>query len=320
MVMDKGVFVADLSDGDQVRGLFAVRERRQVREYKFGTMFDLRVSDRTGRVDVYFFGGRDERSVQELFDSIHEGDVIEVTGSASLYKDSMRITVDPDGGAIQRVESFSIDDFIAHSLKDVDRMMSRINQHIRSIADPDISRLLAAIFSDEAFVSWFRECPASMELHANWIGGLLEHTLNVADTCMALAVQHPEMDRDLLLAGAIVHDLGKLQEYQLGTSIKLTDEGVLLGHIHLGAEMVSRRCEELKVPERIRWKLTHMVLSSHGRLEYGSPRIPQFAEAFALHMADDADAKVEQYLRIKNESARQEGHTWNRRLGQIYLG
>jgi 3'-5' exoribonuclease len=166
----------------------------------------------------------------------------------------------------------------------------------------------------------FKKAPAAMHRHQNYVGGLLEHTLNVVKICQRIHEIHPHLDYSLLLTGAILHDIGKIKEMKMSTSIDISEEGMLLGHITIGVEMLTEKIKKLeRFPMQIKLKLTHMVLSHHGRLEYGSPKTPQFPEAHAVYFADEIDAKVDYLLRLKEEAETEDPWIWKRDIGHIYL-
>ncbi|MBM4237538.1 MAG: HD domain-containing protein [Euryarchaeota archaeon] len=247
-----------------------------------------------------------------------------VRGLVSEYREVLEIGVSPDkGGAFSPVAQteFRIEDFVGSSSKDIAQMMTALASFIGQVGDPMLKSLLSSFFSDERFVERFKTAPASISIHANWIGGLLEHTLNVLQMCDLFSRIYPRMDRDLLLAGAVLHDIGKVEEYRTTTSIDETVDGMLRGHLTIGAEMVAKACDSIPgFPENLKLKLAHMVLSHHCRPEFGSPKAPMFPEAMAVYLADDADSRIEQYVRAKEEAQTEDIFAYSKRLGSIYLG
>lgn len=319
--MGKRHFIKDLVEGGTVDDVFSVKLKKPPREYAKGYMFDLRVSDRTGIINLKFWGPKDPRLVDNIYDPLKVGSVVRVRGKVGSYKDSPEIWVDTDG-EISTVErsGYDISDFVPTTEEDVDQMMSRLNSFIRQVQDPFLSGVLRHFFADEGFVSRFREAPASIQKHSNYVGGLLEHTLAVVEICANLCSLKDRMDRDLLVTGAVLHDIGKIDEYRVTTNIDMSEEGMLLGHIFIGAEQVKEAAESIEgFPARLRHKLVHMVLSSHGKYEYGSPRTPQFPEAVALHYADEMDAKVERYIGLKETARTEDDWTYDPELRHIYL-
>jgi 3'-5' exoribonuclease len=316
-------FLRDLKMGDEVDSLFSVKYKKPFKPYAKGFVFEVRLADRTGEMTAKYWGPNDERAVQAVYGSFEANDVVAVKGKASEYRDTVEISINPDkGGTIGKAApgSFCLTDFVARSSRDVDQMMSFLFAAIRKVQNQHLKALLLQFFGDEAFVQRFKTAPASMWLHANWVGGLVEHTLNVLQICEFLAKQYPKMDRDLLIAGALLHDVGKVEEYEVTTNIDVSEDGMLRGHVVIGAEMVSRACDKVEgMPRNLRLKAVHMVLASHGEPEFGSPKKPQFPEALAVHFADNADSKLEQYITAKEEAQTEDPWTYNKRLGHIYL-
>ena len=321
-VAPKRQFVKDLKEGEEVDSTFSVKFKKPIRKYARGFMFELRLSDRSGEITAKYWGQNDEGAVRKVYESIEPDDVVLVNGLASSYRDVPEIAISPENkGRIVKVELCSVDltDFVDVSDNDLGMMQQEIVQTICTVQNSHLRLLLERIFADE-FLEQFVRAPASMWLHCNWVGGLAEHTLNVMRICEFLSISYPRLDRDLLVAGALMHDIGKVLEYDVKTSIDVSEEGMLRGHIIIGAEMVSRACDSIEgMPDNLRLKIIHMVLSSHGELEMGSPKKPQFPEAVALHFADDIDAKLEQYIAAKDKAQTEDPWVYDKRLGHIYL-
>ncbi len=321
-VAPKRQFVKDLKEGEEVESTFSVKFKKPIRKYARGFMFELRLSDRTGEITAKYWGQNDEGAVRKIYEGFVANDVVLVKGLVGSYRDVPEISVSPENkGGISRIELCSVDltDFVDVSDIDLGMMRQEIVQAIVSIQNSHLRSLLERIFADE-FLDRFVRAPASMWMHCNWVGGLAEHTLNVMRICEFLSISYPRLDRDLLVAGALMHDIGKVLEYEVKTSIDVSEEGMLRGHIIIGAEMVSRVCDQIEgMPDSLRLKIIHMVLSSHGEPEFGSPKKPQFPEAVALHFADDIDAKLEQYIAAKDKAQTEDPWVYDKRLGHIYL-
>ncbi|MDD1773277.1 MAG: HD domain-containing protein [Methanomassiliicoccales archaeon] len=324
VVAGKRQFVKNVALGDEVDDVFSVKYKKPPRKYANGFMFEVRVADRTGDITVKFWGPADEAAVRRIYDTFKDGDVIRVKGQASTYRDVLEISVNVESGGLVmpvQVSEYRYDDFVGSSKRDPDQMMSQLNSFVGKIENPHLQRLLQSFFSDEEFVEKFKRAPASISIHANWIGGLLEHTLNVVNLCDFLTNMYPKLDKDLLLAGAMLHDIGKVIEYTVTTNIDESTDGMLRGHIVAGAEMITRACDNIQdFPENLKLKMAHMILSHHGKPEHGSPKRPQFPEAAVVNLADDMDAQIEQYVRVKEEAQTDDQWTYSKRLGLIYLG
>lgn len=323
-MVGKRQFVRNVALGDEVDDVFSVKYKKPPRRYANGLMFEVRVADRTGEITAKFWGPADEASVRKIYDAFKAGDVIRVKGQAATYRDVMEISVNAESGGLVKpvlAAEYRYDDFVGSSEKDPDQMMTQLNSYVKKVENPHLQRLLSSFFSDEEFVDKFKRAPASISIHANWIGGLLEHTLNVTSICDFLTKRYPKLDRDLLLSGAVLHDIGKVIEYSVTTNIDESTDGMLRGHIVAGAEMITKTCEKIPdFPENLKLKMAHMILSHHGKPEQGSPKRPQFPEAAVVNLADDMDAQIEQYIRAKEEAQTEDHWIYNKRLGLIYLG
>jgi len=317
-------YVSELSDGDVVESLFAVKYKKPPKAYKgkAGSWFELRLADKTGEITAKYWGGPDEEKTQEVYAGFATGDVVRLKGQVTKFNESLEVAIDGQTGAVARAleGSYELEDFLPRTEKDVSGMWLALTQKAAAVGNEHLNALLAEFLGDKAFADSFKKCPGSMSRHQNWVGGLLEHTLNVAAVCERVAELHPSVDKDLLAAGAILHDVGKISEYEVTTSIDVSRQGMLRGHVVIGEEMVRQRIRKHpNFPEILALKLSHMILAHHGRLEYGSPKTPQLAEAHALYYADELDAKVDYLVRIKKEAATEDPWVYTRDFGHVYL-
>jgi len=323
----KRQFLRELKDGEAVSDRFAVKFKKPPTEYrgKPGKWFEFRASDRSGEATVKYWGTEDVGKTMEAYGGFESGDVIELKGTVQEYppgSGKMQISVDGATGSIRKCskDEYDIGDFVPASEKDTEAMFKELLAVKKTIKDKDLSELLSAFFGEGDFVELLKTTPAAMHYHQNYIGGLLEHTLNVVRVCEKLSELHEKLDRDLLITGAILHDIGKIRELEVSTSIDITREGMLLGHVIIGKEMVGEKIKELEdFPERLGMKLEHIILSHHGKLEYGSPKLPQFPEALAVYYADEMDAKVSFAIRMKEEARTEDPWIWVKEFGHIYL-
>jgi 3'-5' exoribonuclease len=316
-------FVKDLKQGDSVESLFAVKFRKPPKRYAHGHMFEIRVSDMTDEITAKYWGDDDLDSVQKLYDSFSKGDVVLLNGTVNEYRGTLEIAISKSAGDTVEVsakEDYDMADFVARTPKDIAKMTEKFGEIIGSVSNPHLKALLDSFFKDDDFLKEFSLTPASMHYHQNYIGGLLEHTLNVAEICVTFAGLYPELDRDLLIAGAVLHDIGKMREFEVTTSIDITEEGMLRGHLIIGEEMVRERMKLIEdFPEVLGNKISHIVLSHHGKKDYGSPKEPQFPEALAVNHADESDAKIDLFIRMKEEARTEDPWIWTKRTGHIYL-
>jgi len=323
MRMRKTIRINELKPGGAVDDLFAVRFKKPVTQYKNGFSFQMWVSDSGGNLAVKYWGDNDERKVKALYDTITKGSVVHVRGKVTEYNNAMEIHVNPgsgDGVEVLSSGEYDISDFVATTKEDVESMRSQIFSSIRKVRNPHLKQLLESFFGDEQFVRQFCSCPASITHHANWIGGLLEHTLRVMRLCEFYAQQYPDLDRDLLVTGALLHDIGKLREYKVTTIIGATDDGRLIGHLVMGAGMVDDACRSIEgFPTELSLKVQHLVLSSHGSTEFGSPKEPLFPEAQALAMADLTDTRIEDIVMVKKTANTEDDWVQDKDLKSVYL-
>lgn len=309
----KHIWVRDIRADDQVRGQYLVKEKRMGSTKKGDPFLSLTLADRTGDLEARMWEKAEDFS--RLFS---EGDILEIEGYASAYRGQLQLILS-DLKLKEGIEEPDI--FLEVTKQDVPRMVAQLKELLRSIQDPPIRELIEGFLADRAFMALFKKAPAAKSFHHNYIGGLLEHTLSVCRTACFVADHYPELHRDLLLASAFLHDIGKVKELRFGGLIDYTDEGRLLGHLSLGLSMLEEKLAALAgFPEAIAFRLKHLILSHHGEYAFGSPKRPKFLEAFALHLIDDLDAKLNGLKRFM-ESDRQEGQwtEFNRMFERYFL-
>lgn len=321
--MRKTITIKELKAGGAVDDLFAVRFKKPVVPYKNGHSFQLWVSDSGGDMALKYWGDRDENKVKEVWGTIDKGSVIHVKGKVNEYNGVLELHINPTSGDSVVVLSegeFDIRDFVASSEMNIETMKGQLFNIIKRISDDWLKELMASFFTDEEFVRQFCSCPASITHHANWIGGLLEHTLRVTKLCEFYAHQYTDLDHDLLICGAVLHDIGKLREYEVTSIIGATNECRLIGHLVIGAGMVHDACRLIPgFPEDLSLKVQHMILSSHGTTEFGSPKEPLFPEAQALAMADLTDTRIEDIITVKKTANTEDDWVQDKNIGSVFL-
>ncbi len=298
MVMaEKKLFVSELQEGRQVRDLFLL-SRKTLAETKAGKPYlSLTLMDKTGEIEARVW----DNAV--ALDRVAEvGDVIAVQAIAKSYQNQVQLTVSGIRRAGQ--EEVVLADFMPASKRSDGEMRRELAVFIDSVSDGGLQRLLKNLFHGD-LLERFCQAPAAKKMHHAYIGGLLEHTLSVTGMADKSADHYPGLDRDLLVAGALVHDIAKTEEFSYRSlPFDYTDRGRLLGHLVLGAEMVQNAARTIKGLDRLRVDtLAHLVLSHHGRYEFGAPVLPMTPEAILLHHLDDMDAKMNyiDQLREKQE-------------------
>ena len=307
------VWVRDIREEDTVAGCYLVR-RKSVAVTRAGKPFmNLVLADRTGELEAKVWD-----RVETLSSLFQEGDVIRVKARAGLYRGQIQLTVSEITVPQQEADPAV---FLESTSEDLSKMMLALRKILNTVGNPHLKALNDRFLADRTFVSRFRQAPAAKNFHHNYLGGLLEHTLSVCGMADLLAGHYPQLDRDLLVSGAFLHDIGKIREFGYTRNIDYTDEGRLLGHVVLGVAMVEDKLGELKdFPPSVALRLTHMILSHHGEYEFGSPKRPKFLEAFALHLLDDLDAKINGLGRFM-EKDRLDGDwtDFNRMFGRFFL-
>ena len=322
--------VRDLKEGDLVNEQYSVKFKKPPTTYrsKAGKWFEFRVGDATGEIMVKYWG-RPGEDVESIYNSFDKGDIVRIVGNVTSFNDQLSINVDSSsGGRIEREEIYDIRHFIP-AVEDVEWLSENYEEMekdfleiVRSVEDEWLKRLLSAFFDDPGFWEEFRNAPASMKRHSAFVHGLMHHTLNVARICRTLASIYPALDRDLMVTGALLHDIGKMKEFRMSTNIDMTVDGELMGHVFIGAEMVDEKCRSIEgFPDLLRKKLVHIVLSHHGKLEngWGSAKDPALPEAVAVFLADHTDSQVFQYLKLKHEANTEDDWFYVRDMGHIFL-
>jgi 3'-5' exoribonuclease len=280
MVVDLGRY-----ENQSITGFFCVAQK-SVRSKKDGSPYlALTLADSSGQLECRMWDPGDAGEFSQ-------GDVVKIRGQVSRYKDQLQITIDK----LRRVASgeYSAADFVPATERDVDEMWAELEEWVSTMEDADFARLARMFLDDADIRAALREAPAAKALHHAWIGGLLEHILSLMGVADAVVRKYPGVNRDLLLTGVLLHDIGKLKELRWGTSFEYTLPGQLLGHITMGVRMVDEKIAALgDFPEEKRVLVEHMILSHHGRYEFGSPKLPMIPEAILLHYLDDMDAKMQ---------------------------
>jgi len=279
-------FVEDIRPGDSIEQAFLVREK-DLRTSRSGSLYiDLELMDKTGVVPAKFWDAS-----QLLYGTFDRGDFVAVKAIAETYRDKLQLVVTN----LRPLEPSQADltEFLPQTKKDVGALVERLRKVAASVLNPHLRALLETFLGDEDFMAGFKKVPGGISIHHACLGGLLEHTVAVVELALVVAERYPNLDRDLLVAGCILHDVGKVESFDCSRGFRYTDAGGLIGHLPLGASMVERRAGEISgFPRPLLDHLLHMILSHHGDYQYGSPVLPATAEAIALHYLDNLDAKL----------------------------
>jgi 3'-5' exoribonuclease len=283
----KQQFVSGLKEGNIVSAQFLVRQK------------EIRTSPRTGKswleLDLMDSTGTIPAKMWDNFAAIaatfEPDDVVQVRGRVKVYNGQREVTLEQVIPAAER--DYDLADFLPHTKHDVEKLYGELQSTIAALKNPWVKRLLESFTNDPAVAAKLKRAPAAMTMHHAYMGGLLEHVVSLLGLARAVTAHYPELDWDLLVAGVVLHDVGKIEELRYERGIDYSTEGRLLGHISIGARMVAERIRTIPdFPPTLSVAVQHLILSHHGTHEFGSPALPQMREAVALNFLDDFDSKM----------------------------
>lgn len=285
--------IADLREGDVLEEQAFYVYARQMGVTKSGNPFlSLKLNDKGGSIDAKIWDGAEQWG--SLFD---EGDYVSVSGKVGSFNNTLQLSIK----SLRRLDEAEvrIEDFLPVSKRDREEMFHELLVRVERLSDHWLKRLLETILRDDEIADRFKRAPAAKGMHHVWIGGLLEHTLELVMLCDDVVEHFPAVNRDLLISGAILHDLGKIWEYSYGKAIDYTTEGRLLGHISMTIDLLGEKIRAMEgFPAETAMLLKHLILSHHGELEFGSPKRPKTLEALVLHYLDDLCSKVNGFMSL----------------------
>ncbi len=281
-------YVNEIREGDQISQNFLCRKKETSKKQSGDDYYAIVLADKTGTID-----GKVWNPNSPGIGDFESGDYIFVEGFVKVFNQRPQITINRTRKLNEG--EYDPEDFLPTSSKNVNDMYRELMTIIKSIKTAPLKKLLDSVFiNDKVVAKAFSEHSAAKNIHHAFRGGLLEHTLSVTKVCMAFSDLYPLLNRDILLTAAMLHDIGKLKELSDLPENDYTDEGQLLGHIYMGAEFVGKKIDGIEgFPAKLRNEIIHCILAHHGELEFGSPKKPALAEALALSMADNMDAKME---------------------------
>lgn len=283
----KKIHVSHLNDGDTVTDFFAVTDcaKRTTRSNK--PYLAVQLADATGTIV-----GRVWDNVEKLHPALTSGTIARITAKIENYQGELQMNI-IDARKTTEKDAIDQSDFMPQTPHDIDLLLEQLLDIKNSVGDASIRTLLDCFFSHTETVQAFRMHPAAKKMHHAYIGGLLEHTLSVTKLCLQIAENYSYVNRDILIAGALLHDIGKLHEMAYDVATEYTVHGSLVGHLTIGSQMVDEAAKNSKeISKETLWQIQHLILSHHGHLEFGSPVIPATIEAFILHHADILDAQL----------------------------
>lgn len=279
-------YINELREGESVVGHYLCKTKQTLKSRAGKSYYSLKLQDKTGTIDAKVW------DLNRDINSFEENDFIKIDGTVLIYNNEPQLNV----RRIRKSMEGEYDpmDYIPSTEKDIDAMLKELLGYINTIQEPYIKALLEEIFyQNEEVKRCFRTHSAARTMHHSYLGGLVEHTLSVTQICDFMAGRYKKVNRDLLVATAMLHDVAKVKELSQFPTNEYTDAGQLLGHIVMGAEMVHEAAMKIPgFPKTLENLIKHSILSHHGEYEYGSPELPKTIEAFILHCADNMDAKT----------------------------
>ena len=289
-------YIEEYKEGNKFNGIYLCKNKQILKTKAGKTYYSLILQDKTGVIDA---------KIWELNNGIadfNSMDFVMVDGMVTSFQGARQVNI----SRLRRAQEGEYDpaEYIPSSKYDIEQMYQELTDIIASIGEPHLRRLTESYYiEDTDFVKEFKVHSAAKAVHHGFVGGLLQHTLAVTKMCDFMAANYPVLDRDLLVTAAIFHDIGKVYELSSFPSNEYTDDGQLLGHIFIGAELIGKRIQEIEgFPAVLAAELRHCILAHHGELEYGSPKKPALAEAMALFFADHADARLETVTEVYDKA------------------
>jgi 3'-5' exoribonuclease len=293
--------IQQLADNENLEEVYLVADK-QMRANRNGNLYlQVELRDRSGAITARLWNASD--ALFRLFDT---GDFVWVRGKTQLFQGALQVIL----SHIDRFETEKVDlaDFLPHTTQDVHKLLEKLRNTLMHLSNHHLRALAECFLMDEEFVRDLMQAPAGIRNHHAYLGGLLEHVVNLMETADRIAPLYPDVDRDLLLMGVFLHDVGKIRELSYRRVFNYTDEGQLVGHLIIGVEMLNEKVALVPnltgepFPRELLLRLKHMIVSHHGTHEFGSPKLPMTPEAIALHHLDNLDAKTHSFTRdIKDD-------------------
>jgi 3'-5' exoribonuclease len=284
----KKQFVNTIKAGDTIDEVFVLAEKFLSQKKDGNNFLNVTLSDKTGRIKGVVWDNVDDISLE-----VSSGNFVHVKANVSEYRDMLQMVI--KSMVVCPAESVDPGDFLPATALNVEDLFDRLVKKTESMQNDHLKQLFNAFWNDKDFVRDFKRAPAAKNMHHAYLGGLLVHTVSMVFLADKIAEHYRGggIDRDLLIAGAILHDIGKLREFEYRYKIDYSDEGRLLSHIVIGLKMIDEKLDKLQnFPKKLEILLKHLVVSHHGSREFGSPEVPKTIEAFLLNYVDEIDSKV----------------------------
>ena len=310
--LKRHVWVEKIETDTRVSGCYRVKSKKLSTTRNGNPFLSLTLADKTGDLPAKIWN-----RAEAFSDLFREGDVVEIDGQTATYQGQVQLTV---SDLRLCTETPDPDLFVEASPFDVPGMIRSLRTVLNQVENIHLKALIDRFWLDRKFMDRFKKAPAAKNFHHGYLGGLLEHTLSVCRLAAQASDHYPSLNKDLLITAAFLHDVGKTREFSWGMNIDYTDEGRLVGHLVLGVALLDEKLESLKdFPEEQAVRLRHLILSHHGQYDFGSPKEPKFLEAFALHLLDDLDAKINGLTRFMERDRREGPWTDFNRMFRKYF-
>lgn len=289
-------YINELKDGETFREYYLCKQRQSMKSKAGKNYLSLTLADKTGNINGKVWDLT--RDIQ----SFSEGDYIKIEATVQTFNNELQLNIKK----IRRAEEgeYFEADYIPTTEKNINELNEKLLSFIQSIDNKYVKQLLKNIFINNSNIAnSFKKHTAAKAMHHNYLGGLIEHTISVTELCDFMAKHYDGVNRDILIASALLHDICKLIELSEFPNIEYTDDGELLGHIVMGSEFIGKEADKIEgFPHQLKTLIQHCILAHHGEYEYGSPKLPRTIEAFILHCADDTDAKVNMFQKSIKDS------------------
>ena len=295
-------YINQFSEGESINQVF-VANGKQLRPNRQGNLYlQLTLSDKSGSVNAMQWNAN-----QSVYDSFENGDYVIIKGTTQLFNGNLQIIVQQ----LKKADESRVDeaDFVTLTNENIGQLIVQLRQFVDSISHPQLQSLCQQYLDSKDIMEKFSQAPAGVKNHHAYQGGLIHHVVSLMELAESVVQHYPEVDRDLVLAGVLLHDLSKTDELAYERSLEYTDEGQLVGHLVMGVELLGKQIDQWEAnqgtafPNDIAIQLKHMIVSHHGQYDFGSPKLPMTLEALVLHMIDNLDAKVHQFSHAMDSEA-----------------
>lgn len=310
----KTAFVTDLLSDQTITSFFLVHEK-EIRNTREGRSYlRLELGDRSGTIEARMW-----EQFEAVAKEIARDDFVKVQARVEIYRNKPQLALQQL--RLAKPEEINLADYLPHTTGDVEKMWAQLLQYAESITNPSLKQLVKTIIADPEIARCYKRAPAAKVMHHAYLGGLLEHVISLCGLARLVAVHYPELNLDLLLTAAILHDVGKLEELCYERAIGYTTSGQLLGHIAMELITVTRAIDKIEgFPAALKTVVQHLLLSHHGQYEFGSPKLPMIREALAFHYLDDLDSKLSAVrTALASPSGEDEWSAYSGALGRKFL-